>query len=307
MSLTIKSSLFENNILPTIIIFGGIATNLLVVIILSSKTFKIKPLEPARFMNILAVNDALYLLVLMFSIDNSVFNYIIPPMVTNIYACKIISFSLLYLNANSSWILVFISLERLLTVKFSNIKYMKSMRFKLGLIGFIYLLNFLLYCPNLILNKIKFSIFDNGSEIKLSCLPTNFEIFYIQMLISAINTIAIPFVIMLFCSILIIYSIYETRKRQATQQAINEQKKLKRDIQLSVTIVTVDIIFLIFNTPQLIEQFLVFGSSYLRDMDPRTLNLLNMFYFLQYGVNFFIYMFVYLRFRKVFCYIFLNF
>ena len=302
--LNVKLSIFEDKILPSTIIFGGIAANLLVIIVLSSKAFKTNPLEPARFMNILAVNDALYLLVLMFSIDNSVFNYIIPPMVTNIYACKIISFLLLYLNANSSWILVFISLERLITVKFSNIKYMKSMRVKLGLISLIYLLNFLLYCPNLILNKIKFSIFDNGSEIKLSCLPTNFEIFYIQMLISAINTIAIPFVIMLFCSILIIYSIYETRKRQATQQAINEQKKLKRDIQLSVTIVTVDIIFLIFNTPQLIEQFLIFGSGYLRDQ--RTLNLLNMFYFVQYGVNFFIYMFAYLRFRKVFCYIFLN-
>ena len=304
-SLEVKLSLFEDKILPSIIIFGGMAANLLVVIVLSSKAFKTNPLEPARFMNILAVNDALYLLILMFSIDNSVF-YNFMPMLYNIYACKIISFLLLYLPANSSWILVFISLARLLTLKFSNIKYIKSMRFKLGLIGFIHLLNFLLYCPNLIFNQNTFAILKNGTQTQLSCLPTDIQNFYIIMIISAIDAIGIPFVIMLFCSILIIYSIYETRKRQATQ-AINEQQKLKRDIQLSVTIVTVDIIFLIFNTPQLIEQFLVFGSSYLRDLDPRTLNLLNMFYFLQYGVNFFIYMFVYLRFRKVFCYLFLNF
>ena len=84
--LTLKLSLFEDKILPSIIIFGGMTTNLIVVIVLSSKTFKIKPLEPGRFINFLAVNDALYMLHLMFSIDNSVF-YNSMLILNNLYAC----------------------------------------------------------------------------------------------------------------------------------------------------------------------------------------------------------------------------
>ena len=174
----------------------------------------------------------------------------------------------------------------------------------MAIVGFLYLANFFLFCPILILNTNRISTYLNGSQQELSCFPTDIHTFYIIMLISAINTITIPFVIMLFCSILIIYSIYETRKKQATQPP-NKQQQLNRDIHLSMTIVTIDIIFLIFNTPQLIEQsFFMLGSF--NNTDRRILNLLNMFYFLQYSVNFFIYMLVYLRFRKVFFHLFLN-
>ena len=106
---------------------------------------------------------------------------------------------------------------------------------------------------------------------------------------------------MLYCSIRIIYSIYKTRKKQATQE-LKEQQQLKRDIKLSVIIVTIDIIFLILNTPQLIQQsfYMLRSSSFIDGLDIRTVTLLNMFYYFQYAVNFFIYMIVYLMFRKWF-------
>ena len=61
MLYSVQLSLLEDKILPTTIIFGGLAMNLLVVVVLSSKSFETKPLKPSSFMKILAINNLLIL------------------------------------------------------------------------------------------------------------------------------------------------------------------------------------------------------------------------------------------------------
>ena len=288
--------------LPIIIIAGGLIANVLVIIVLSAKVFKTLPLEPALLMNILAFNDILVLICVLFAEHSLIFNFEVSPLFYSTLTCKLLSFSVGYFPAVSSWILSFMSIERLFIIQFTSVNFFKRMRFKLGVLVLIYLLNFFLYSESLILNISLIEESNNSMIISLSCLPKNFEDIYIQICITLINSISVPFLIMLFCTIIIIYKLFVNYKQLIIIN--NQEPETKRNVQFSITIVALNIIFILFNTPYFITQTLTYYNISI--VDVNFLYASNMFYLLQFAVNFFIYMLVYLRFRKVFGYIFLN-
>ena len=68
-------------------------------------------------MNILAFNDLLFLIAVLFAQYSSIFNFKVLPLFYNTLTCKVLSFSIGYLPAVSSWILSFMSIERLFIIK----------------------------------------------------------------------------------------------------------------------------------------------------------------------------------------------
>ena len=275
--------------LPTIIISCGLIANVLVMIVLSAKSFKTLPLEPATLINILAFNDILVLITVLFT------HY-------SYFTCKILSFATGYLPSVSSWILSFMSIERLFILKFASVNFFKKMRFTLVVVVIIYLFNFFLYLEPLIMNTHSIQEMNNSSIIVESCLPNNYENVFIQAYITLISSILVPFFIMLICTIIIIYTLFLNYNQ--SRIIINTEPETKRNFQFSITILALNLIFILFNTPYFIAQTLIYYD--LRNIDINFLYSSNMFYLLQFGVNFLIYMLVYLRFRKVFCYLFFN-
>ena len=288
--------------LPTIIISCGLIANVLVMIVLSAKSFKTLPLEAATLINILAFNDILVLITVLFTHYSYIFKFEILPLFYNTFTCKILSFATGYLPSVSSWILSFMSIERLFILKFASVNFFKKMRFKLVVVVLIYLFNFFLYLEPLIMNTHSIQEMNNSSIIVESCLPNNYENVFIQAYITLISSILVPFFIMLICTIIIIYTLFLNYNQ--SRIIINTEPETKRNFQFSITILALNLIFILFNTPYFIAQTLIYYD--LRNIDINFLYSSNMFYLLQFGVNFLIYMLVYLRFRKVFCYLFFN-
>jgi hypothetical protein len=72
----------------------------------------------------------------------------------------------------------------------------------------------------------------------------------ILSVLDAFNAAIIPFIIMIFCSIQIIISIFRSRNRLAqTQQNRRDLKRLKRDISFSFTTLSLNFIFIFFTLP----------------------------------------------------------
>ena len=67
--------------------------------------------------------------------------------------------------------------------------------------------------------------------------------------------VVIPFVLMIIVSVLLIFSVFGLRARitrnflATTQNQVNENKKLSKDMKIAITSILLNILFLIFNLP----------------------------------------------------------
>ena len=250
-------------------------------------------------MNVLAINDALSILTIFFTHTT-----IITPasiLSYNIYFCKIFTFISFFFPGVSSWLMVFMNVERLFNIRFSKSNFLKSMKSKMWIIFFIYMYNFCAYFFYLIDNNLVLYFDEFTPNSTISVLYCQFsDVGYIVMdVIFIANTVIVPFLIMTCCSIMLIKHIYETRRGNRIKI---DQKKAKKDFRFSVIIISLNILFFVFNTPYLIINILDFipnsFDSFL--MYFITYDLLFEFYYLQFVFNLVIYLSVYTRFRKVF-------
>ena len=97
----------------------------------------------------------------------------------------------------------------------------------------------------------------NDSTLPVAKVCTYISIFG-QRLVETTNLIvriAIPFVLMIIVSVLLILSVFGLRARitrnflATTQNQVNENKKLSKDMKIAITSILLNILFLIFNLP----------------------------------------------------------
>ena len=93
---------FQKKILPLLVIGVGLLANLIIIIVLTSKQFKIKSFESAKLMRVLAVNDICAVFTLFFI--HTTYFYNNSFLSDNIYFCEIFSFMVEYFPAVSSWL-----------------------------------------------------------------------------------------------------------------------------------------------------------------------------------------------------------
>ena len=214
--------LFENfivNIFPPFILVMGIIGNSLGFIILSRKKFLKLPIR--NFMRFLAFIDTFYLLQIIADYLTNTFNMDIR-MISPLW-CKIFVYFNFCLCPMSSWSLVFINVERMISITapsyLTNI--FNKRKFQQILCAIIICWDFIYYIPYALYND-WIAIDDNTtsnetSELSYECALTDDISGHVLPLMDLLNSTLIPFVILTATSVYTIFFIYRSRRRFASQ------------------------------------------------------------------------------------------
>ena len=199
----------------------------------------------------------------MFFIDQIIFKYMpfafnFDPIIISNIGCQIYDFFNYALDALSPWCLVYISIEKFISIAYPG----KRLIFKkknnqiiffiiLCLFNFIYHLN--------IPFSVDIEIIDNKSNYSI-CFFNSYENQLITSNMDLINYILIPFFLMILFSLLLIGSIFKTRSRVDINNSDREHKRLRQDIKVALSLLLMNFIFILLNLP--LEISLLLPSSY---------------------------------------------
>ena len=287
--------LLLETIFPTFTILFGLIGNIIVLIVFSDKRFKNSASK--NYLQILAINDGLAVLTLL---PYSGTMFAKKLLYVNEFNCKTYTFIAYYITANSSWLLAFINLERLFQIKYSQIKIFKRVRFQIFLVIIIITWNLVFYLIHIpyinLFTKSNDKMNQTVNETQIICDVEDESNQDTIAWFDLVNYTLAPFLLMIISSILIIRSIYGTRKRLMVKKNFitkNHMRRIKRDFQFSIVILTLNFAFFVFNFPISVYSFFGYAGDFEYD-------LLNVFCYIQYTINILVYIFLNKKFKEVF-------
>ena len=280
------SLLFVQSISPIVIAVVGVLCNVLIVVVYSQRRFVNS--ASTSLLKILALSDTLSIITLIpygATISDITFLNI------NQLTCKIFTFVAYFFPTNSSWILTLLNMERMISIKYTYISAQNKRRLQMISILIITLWDLIYYAihmPYIDLFAFSTYTFENASNSTAN--ESTFVYCDIEDPVAQeafawadlINYTLLPFVIMNICSVLIIHSIYVSRKKFFLQSKKKDLKKIKKDIQFSSLILFLNLAFFLFNAPICLYSFFALSGDLLYWI-------LNIIYYLQYISNIFIY------------------
>ena len=271
---------FTFEIFPFILICVAFICNLFVFVIFSRK--KLRTVPSKNLLKYLAAIDLLCTLCSLNRVFESRFmNY-------SNFTCKLISFCYYAFPSISSWLLGFISAEKLLIIKKPHYKIISDKNvYQLGICFGIIALNVLFNSQIFTLDDIYKDL--NATNIKNIYSDKCDIAFSGQYVIYGnlyfITASILPFTLMFACSICLVVFIFNSRRRAFNTCAIKNKRIIKKDIQFALQILFLDILFLILTTPLSVSRlFKLYNSNFLLGYFSRII------YFVRFFLNFFIYL-----------------
>ncbi|KAI3385519.1 hypothetical protein SNEBB_003418 [Seison nebaliae] len=236
---------------------------------------------------------------------------------TSINACRIHKFLQYVCSSYSVWILVFVSLDRLLLIKFPTKAKMWSCK---RTIMSICIISFIIVCifqsPNLFLygyevqtNLTNFSenieydneglFIHNSTFVNCVALP-KYEEFDKKVLHYLVITLFcfLPFTIILYCNINITHFVLRSRKLSQNHGT------MQRDRNMNIMLVSVTFTFICLLTPLYLDNIFGWRTHFNRDTASLLFSLEINLMFMNHAINFFLYCLTGIRFRNALCTLF---
>lgn len=153
-----------------------------------------------------------------------------------------------------------------------------------------YLYSFINFSPSIV-NSTNLTMSTNSTNT-ISC--KNKTAFYKTLLgsMDIINQTLIPFFFTLLCSLKLIQYIFTARLKIKLNSTAIEMKRLKKDIQFSLNVLLLNIVFVVLNLPVCIVTLMNVSETFVDKYD--------LLFYLQYACNLFIYLISNKLFRKEF-------
>ena len=260
---------------PTIIILG-VFGNLFGLIVISKK--KLNKIGPQIAYIALFISDFFNFVLIFQSYTLIEFNINITSFSN--FACKSYWYLNFALGPISPMLNVYISIERYISVAHSSKKhFLLKKQIQFAFIIAVTMYNLILYIP--------FSIYEylividyNQTNITLCYMDPYLN--YVYNIIDLVNRVIIPFLLMIIFSILIIYTIFSSRRRISSNNA-QTNRSFRRDIRFSLIIILLNISFIVLSLP---VTLLVFVSDYW--LHNFLFNFFNYIYFLSFCTNFYL-------------------
>ena len=258
--------------------------------------FKRKKFDKAssrNFFCLMSITETLSLLT-MLPYNLSVLGFDI--MTYNSSACKIFTFTLFYFPILSTWLLVLINIERFVSIKYGSAVALGKIAFQLKILGALFLWNLVFYLiytyhtvlvhdAGNILNQTNLVSIQKGNSSTAHCSLRG-PVAILSWL-HVTNSLILP-----FCSIAIIESIYLARKKMRNICLAMDLQRHKRDIRFSFLIVSLSIAFLAFNIPIVLYSFSQCFAKVLLSF------ILNIIFYFQYIFNIFVYVLLNAKFKE---------
>jgi hypothetical protein len=231
-----------------LIIILGIVFNTLAFIVFSRKRFKRTVF--ATYFRFLIITDTLSLLMPLNKILEINYNIYIEKISNTL--CKLRMYVPYVISPISAWILVIISLDRWMSIVISN-KFLirKKSGFQILICILIIGFNLIFYTPSLSFGLEEIKFIDNltNESSKMYSCSSNLTLL---SWMDAFQGCFLPFSLMISFSCLTIIFIFNTRKKTIISTTNNNNKQSsikKRDIRFAIVSVSVNVIFLILNSP----------------------------------------------------------
>jgi len=260
----------------------GLFGNLVVLIVFSNKAFKKFPSR--NIYRILAVFDSF---AIIYAITNrSIMNFGIIYQNYSLFwfmSSEILLKIYFYIQCifQNSYLLVFISIEKFISIRYPNNKIIKKQIFQTIIVLVIIICNLATYNFIFYLNIYKNQA-TNTSNVSIK--PINEETLKTIGIIAIVYNAGLPFIIMLIFSILLIHTILKSRLRILTLTNQHDRNRLRKDIQFAISSIFMNFFYLIFYLPclvALILKFEIFSDLFVNVFMPIAgLNLCDHFYIL---------------------------
>ncbi len=282
---------FINSIFPPLILIIGEFGNILGVAILYNDD-KLKNIGPIYIYKFLFLSDLTYLPQAIISYLSSGFFF--DPTTLSSLSCKFYIYFSFSLDAISPWLLVYISVEKFISISFSAKRFILRKKFN----QFLYFISLIIFSfLYYIVQPFCWDVINIGglNETILSCTFVNYELQKISSLMDTIHRVVLPFLLMVIFSSLLIGSIFISRRR--VSDSVNENKRLKRDVRFAISSFSMNLLFMVLNLPLSMVQLFPNYSNI------AYLSTFYLFYF-SYGVNFYVLFLTNSIFRKEVCRLF---
>ena len=291
-----------NFVIPYIILIIGVASNIVIILVFRRQKFK-KTL-PRNYFCIMSIMDALSLITIS---PYHLAGYNGDILVYSEFTCKFITFTGYFLPAVSTWMLVLINAERLMSVYFKYIRIFGQFRFQVVSCGLIFLWNFVIYYSfasymNFLDGNgkpINTSILNSSSSSssKIYCDQYPAEAALVFSWLDLVNSSLLPFILMLLMNLSIVFSIYKTRQKICNTYDAKHFKNMRRSNRVSVMIISMSIAFFVFNFPVCLSYLLYYVSFIEFCIDGLGNMVIQIIFYLQYIFNIFVYFILYADFR----------
>jgi hypothetical protein len=174
------------------------------------------------------------------------------------FVCKITDFSEHTLGAIEAWILVCISLDRFINIKFNNrYSLLSSRKFQASLMTTVVIFNVLFYSLMIWNSELK-NIFNTSNSTFNSSFESNVTLYFCENSADRViywmdlfNSVVIPFIFMIVINALMISHIKKSRKR-IHQVSSHNKKTLLMDRKFAILAITYNFLFLVLNLPNMV-------------------------------------------------------
>ena len=192
----------------------------------------------------------------------------------------------------SPFCLVYISVEKFISIAYPNKRLILKKKniqiyyfVSLCVFNIFYHLNVLISYDTVTISNTTTICFFNNDENQLTVT-----------LMDLIDFILIPFILMIIFSTLLIITIFKSRSK--VNNSLKENKRLKKDIKFSISLLSMNLLFILLNLPDEIDLFLPFNNEIYSPLAQ----LCN----LSFAINFYLILFTNSLFRKEFISLFFN-
>lgn len=295
-----------NHVIPVLILVIGTLTNLTGMVVFSSKRLKKLQIAPTYvYIWMFLINEIVILQFIVIYLMVG-FNYNLVSE-TNL-VCKLYRILSVSLHNMSPFMLVYISFDHLINIKFTNHRHiLKKLSNQLIFTILNIFFNVVFCIPNFLFNQkqtylnyltnrdlINFTLINqnNISTISLDFFICDYVDFKSQMLLgymAVIIRVPIPYIFMLGSSIAIVYTIYQTRRRISCAST----NTFKKDVKFSISSISLNLLYMIMVLPVSVS---LFQTDIYREFT--FVILASYVFYFSYIINFFILFFTNSVFRR---------
>ncbi len=282
-------------LLPPFILAGGLFGNLMGFLVLLRR--QLNKIGPIYIYRLLFVMDTIYLLCIIPKYLQFGFNINMDNI--SAFWCKFNRYFVYSYDAISPMLRVYISIEKYICIRHPNEKLLLNKN-KNQIVFFIAVLAFnIFYYLSVVFYQ---DLVNHYPAINLNGSNQSREIFcdfistssqFVISLMDFVNLIAVPFAFMITFSILLVRAIFVSRNRVMKSYTSKENKSFQRDIRLAVTLISLNLIYLILNLPLAV---IVFSSDFTDFIFMMCIYL----FLASYAVNFYIILLTNSLFRRQF-------
>ena len=230
-----------------IFIFGSLS-NVIVFLVYSRK--RLNRISASFFFKAIAFNDIILLIQELRHFLKLTFNKDLK--LDSDFSCKILMYMTYATPAVSTWIMVYLSFERYLSIKYlKKFNFRKYFKVKVFILLSIYTVNYMFYIPVSI-----FETITKNNQSKMCDLNESYQKFTITSMNLVFSTL-LPFSIMFIFSALIINYLIKSGPNYKLMRASSEKTRLRKDVQFSITLIIHNLFFLLAYLPVVTLDFFI--------------------------------------------------